>query len=353
MNILYLVNFNLNEKGGLGLITKHKVDGLRELVDNIDTLHSPFSNSYLKVLYGFILDLKGLFYVLYKKPDFVISRGPLGLFTIFFAKRLGIKTVREVHSYALEEIKLLRYKGLNLLFLKFMAHYSHYLDLRVDLRIFNHPDLLKYYRSKGYAVESDFFTYNGYSIDNLSALSKKDALNKFGLSTETKYLVFVGSATKWHGVEYLVDLQREFLKNSDPIQIVCGGASIADFDCNGVCLNISPLDSVSCGHLIKAGDLCLLPVKNNRISPGSPLKLYDYIINSGVVVAQENMLGYSDEVKKYGIGFCVDFSNAKSTRESIVNYLFSCSDIIEYPLPPVSWQDRMKEWVHGMNKINQ
>lgn len=351
MNILYLVNFNLSEKKGLGLITKKKINALRKLTDNVHIISSPFSNSYLRLFAGFLLDLKALWYLFSQRPDFVISRGPVGLFTILCSRLVGAKTVREVHAYAIEEVKLLPYKGLNKFFLKIMAGFAHYLDLKADLRIFNHPDLLDFYSSRGYTKEFDLYVYNGYSTDNQSPLTREQACKKFELSTDLKYLVFVGSATKWHGVEYIVELQREFLENGDSIQIVCGGASIAEFDTEGICLNFSPLDAVGCGHLIKAADLCLLPVINNRVSPGSPLKLYDYIVNEGVVVAQEDMLGYCDEVVKHGVGFCVDFSSPEKTREKILEYFSSESEIYQYPSVPVSWEHRMLEWLEGMKKI--
>lgn len=351
MNILYLVNFNLNETKGLGLITKNKINALRNLVDNVYVISSPFRNPYLRILFGFILDLKALLYIFWYRPEFVISRGPVGFFTNLCARLVGTKTVREVHAYALEEVKLLSYKGLNSFFLKVMATFAHYIDLKADLRIFNHPDLLEFYNTMGYTKKFDFYVYNGYSLDNLSPLTREQACEKFGLSTERKYLVFVGSATKWHGIEYIVELQKEFIKNGDSIQVVCGGASIAEFDPENVCLNFSPLDAVNCGHLIKAANLCLLPVINNRVSPGSPLKLYDYIVNKRLVVAQEGMIGYCDEVLKHNVGFCVDFSNPMTAREKIQTYLSLKPEDIKYPLAPVSWEARMVEWLNGMKRI--
>lgn len=351
MNILYLASFNLKDKKGLGLITQNKINALRNLVDNVDVISSPFSNSHLRVLFGPVSDFKASWHVVSQRPDFVISRGPVGFFTILLAKLVGVKTVREVHAYAIEEVHLLPYKGLNHFFLKCIANFSHHLDIKADLRIFNHPDLLSFYKFKGYTKEFDLYVYNGYSIDNRSTLTKEDAYKKFGLSGGYKYLVFVGSATKWHGVDYIVELQREFLKHGDAIRIVFGGASIAEFDSESICLSFSPLDPIGCADLIKTADLCLLPVRNNRVSPGSPLKLYDYIVNKRMVVAQENMLGYCDEVVKHGVGFCVDFSDSKNTREKIVKYFSSERDFVKYPAVSVSWEDRMQEWLTGISKM--
>lgn len=352
MNILYLVNFNLSEKKGLGLITKNKIKSLRNIGNNVAAISSPFKNSYVQIIYGLISDLSASYYLFKHRPEFMISRGLIGFFSIIVSKRLGITTVREVHAYAIEEVHLLPYKGLNLYALKLQAHFSHYLDLSVDLRIFNHPDLLEFYKSKGLAKESDFYVYNGYSVDNKSTLTKETAKKKYKLMGDTKYLVFVGSATKWHGVDYLVELQSEFNKNSDQIQIVCGGADISQFDKNQTCINITPLYAKGCSELVRAADLCLLPVRNNRVSPGSPLKLYDYIVNERPVVSQKNMRGYCDEVINHEVGFCVDFSDPRTTRQAIIDYFNSKTNNI-YPKVQASWDDRMSEWLKGMIRVRQ
>lgn len=349
MNILYLVNFNLSEKKGLGLITKNKINSLRNIGNNVTAISSPFRNSYAQMLYGLVSDLKASYHLVKHKPEFMVSRGPIGFFSILTSKKLGITTVREVHAYAIEEADLLPYNGLNLIALKALAHFSHLLDLTVDLRVFNHPDLLNFYKSKGLSKDSDFYVYNGYSVENKSRLTKEISKKKYKLTDNVKYLIFVGSATKWHGVDYLVQLQSEFNKNNDNIQIVCGGADISSFDTNQICINITPLNAEECSDLIKAADLCLLPVRNNRVSPGSPLKLYDYIVNERLVVAQKDMLGYSDEVEKYQIGFCVNFEDSKSSREDILNY-FDSKVSTTYPKVNASWDDRMSEWIEGMKK---
>lgn len=350
MNILYLVNFNLSEKNGLGLITKNKIKSLRNIGNDVTAISSPFKNSYIQILYGLVSDIKASYHLVKYKPEFMISRGPIGLLSIIISKKLGVTTAREVHAYAIEEVNLLPYKGLNLFALKLLAHFSHYLDSNVDVRIFNHPDLLNFYKSKGLSKDSDFYVYNGYSIDNKSTLTKEAAKKKFELIDDVKYLIFVGSATKWHGVDYLVSLQNEFNLHGDSIQIVCGGANISQFDQNQICVNITPLDAKGCSELIRVADLCLLPVRNNRVSPGSPLKLYDYIVNQRPVVAQKDMLGYCDEVIRHKVGFCVDFSNPKTTRLAIIDFLNS-QDKDTYPEVKASWNDRMFEWLKGMKKV--
>ena len=116
-------------------------------------------------------------------------------------------------------------------------------------------------------------------------------------------------------------------------------------DADEVLKNITPLDDRESANLIKVADACLLPVKNNRVSPGSPLKLYDYIVNDAWVIAQENTNGYSDEVDTYGIGIVTDFTNPQKARNDILNFLTTLSDSPKYPSVDLSWNIRMSEWI--------
>jgi hypothetical protein len=157
-------------------------------------------------------------------------------------------------------------------------------------------------------------------------------------------------------VEYLVALQKEFDKHGDQIQIVAGGGALPpDLDREGVIINISPLDEKDCANLIRASDACLLPVKKVRVSPGSPLKLYDYILNGRFVFSQAGTPGYSDEVEKYGIGIPVDFTCASSARARINKELSSVKlsawECPEDVLHQISWSSRMKEWLRAIERL--
>ena len=159
--------------------------------------------------------------------------------------------------------------------------------------------------------------------------------------------MFTGAANYWHGVDYLVVLQGELNKIDSGIQIVCGGGkvSVAD-DPDTVLMNITPLDDKDCADLVQASDACILPVRQSRVSPGSPLKLYDYILHKKYVITQENLNGYSDEVKKYGHGTHVDFNENRAAALKIkrkLNCLKNDSDQVD--IDSFSWDSRMVEWV--------
>ncbi|WP_369957999.1 hypothetical protein AB8P72_03495 [Psychrobacter sp. CLB018] len=350
MHIVYLCNFDLTKSSGKDRATKQKLEALADIVPSLTVFSLYKGGSLYKLLKGFSLDIKCASYILANKPDILISRGNTGFFSVLIAKLMGVLTVREIHALSKEEIKLLGHKSLKLFLLKSVFNFFHSLDLWVDIRIFNHPFLLNFYKEKGWSKLSDFYCYNGYGNDSLSLINKSEARHKFSFNDEYTYLVFTGSVSVWHGVEYLVDLQKEFNKYGDKIKIVVGGGSLKQYDPDSVCINISPLDDIGCNELIKAADACLLPVKNNRVSPGSPLKLYDYINNNKPVIA-ENIIGYSDEVLKYDCGIGVSFEKTEKTRKDILHYLNNLENngfrntIIE-----VSWKNRMDSWLSKLKE---
>jgi len=347
LKTLYLCDFDLSRSSGKDRATRQKLIALRDEVGRLVVVSNSFKNPVFRVLSIFTLDLKALLSLVFHRPDLFISRGYSGMVSLAFAKAKGIKTVREIHADALEELSLLPYAGLKLKAISLLARLSHKLDLMADVRIFNHPDLLEGYRKRGLSGGEDFFSYNGYDPNSRSFLSRDEAREKFSLSKNDRILVFVGAASKWHGVEYLIDLQREFNEKGENVKVVFGGGDIGTFDRAGICTNITPLDEKGCADLIRAADFCLLPVKQNRLSPGSPLKLYDYIANERYVFAQSNTNGYSDEIERLNIGIPVDFTEPSVASLRILD-AFRRAWPEDYPECKVSWSDRMSLWVTGL-----
>lgn len=343
--MLYVCDFDLRRGSGRNRATRQKTAALLALCPN--TVLYSLKSGGLRLLGQMRLELTVCWAILRNPPAIVISRGFVGWLFQPLAKALGIVTVREVHADMAGELNLLPYKGLKLLVLRWLAKVSLSADKAAQIRIFNHPTLMAWFRSEHGGSTADFYSYNGYCPTAYSSLSKAAAIQKFGLNPEKSILVFTGAATKWHGVEYLVQLQRVFNEAGDKVQIVCGGGDMSPYDPERLCINFSPMDDKGCAELIRASSLCLLPVKDNRISPGNPLKLYDYICNKRYVVSQANMPGYSDEVEKHGVGITVDFVNPSEARLKILNYLTAvgaCSEE-EYPTARVAWSDRMAFWM--------
>lgn len=351
MNIVYLCNFNLNNYSGKDRATRQKLEALGGLVDNLKVFSLEGDNKIYKLIQGVILDIKCSHYILTHKPQIFISRGLTGYLSYLTSRALNITTVREVHALSQNEVNLLKHNFFEKFIISYLGRASHKLDCLVDVRIFNHPFLLDYYKLKGWSNSNDFYCYNGYSEESIVPLKKEEARRKFSLDINATYLVFTGSVSKWHGAEYLVKLQEEFNKFNDNITIIVGGGSLSEYDANNICLNITPLNDIGCSELISAADACLLPVKNNRISPGSPLKLYDYIANEKPIIAQ-SIIGYSDEVEKYDFGISVDFNDVSKTRIEVINYLDEIKHHgFNHRNANVKWKDRMTTWINNLIKI--
>jgi glycosyltransferase involved in cell wall biosynthesis len=220
-----------------------------------------------------------------------------------------------------------------------------FIDKSADFRVYNHPNLMHYYKSYGIRNNEDLVLFNGGSLPKNKNITY-DMRSHFNLDINKTIIVFTGSASSWHNIDDLISLQKEFDINNDDIQIIIGGGKIAH---RSDIINISPLDEKGCENLILCADACILPVNDNRVSPGSPLKLYQYLLAGKPVITQENTIGYSDEVIKYNAGLITNFKKPKETRYKIVNFIKNDMRKINSYLMQnrykmcITWDDRMLE----------
>lgn len=349
MHIVYFCDFNLgNATGGKDRATKQKIEALQRKSDQFKAFYLTKPGHFYKVFFGILLDIQCALYLLRHRPDALISRGGSNYLSLFVTKFLDIRTAREIHGVFSNEVNLLPHKGLKLKLIVLVTKFYSKLNTLSDIRIFNHPFIYEYYKKQGRTKQFDIVCYNGFSTGAVAPISKEEAREKYGLKPNQRYLAFTGSVSEWHGVEYLVSLQQEFNQHGDNITIVVGGGSMDKYDLKGLCINVSPLNEVGCSEIITASDACLLPVKNNRISPGSPLKLYDYIAHKKHIFAQD-IVGYADEVERHNVGCAVNFADPASTRGAIANF-FNINNQYDnlYGNKPVTWDDRILSWLENI-----
>lgn len=339
----YLTSYDLRKQTGKERATTQKLSALRSLKPNLIVYFPRIKNRVLRLLLSQLLDFALAIGILFKfrSHPILICRGETGFISAVACAIRGGVSVREVHAMPLEEFQLNR-RSNEALLTRAVFYYSDLVDKYCDIRWFNHPQLLSFYQENYKAGKYDFFTYNGASRGARSHMPQCDCRRKFGFSATNKYLVFIGSASAWHGVDYLVDLQAELDRREEPIKIVVGGGDISALPGSKTLINISPLSSEQCADLINAADGCLLPVKANRVSPGSPLKLYDYMLHKKFIFAQECTLGYSDEVERYGVGVGVDFAQAGRACEKILEVIAEQGNIDSTPRDDsFYWENRM------------
>ena len=274
------------------------------------------------------------------------TRGFVGILASIYLKLFSNNLfIREVHA-APGEYKVLQGNSLKKFLIFVYEKTSFFIDSLADLRIFNHPNLENFYKQNGVFNEYDLTLYNGASIKE-DSMSVQEAREMLGLELNKTILVFTGSVSSWHGIEDLVALQDEFEKKYDNIQIVVGGGEIPKEHKHKI-INLYPLDEIGCNNLIIASDACLLPIKNNRISPGSPLKLYQYLLSSKPVITQQDVVGYADEVKKFDAGLIVNFHKPSETRVKIKEFIKNIEHIsadlkLNKLDMKITWDDRVNE----------
>lgn len=353
MNILYCCPFNIDLPTGKNRATRHKIVALNDIADELFVIVPKGGAKRFRGLAGLACELKCVAVILRhgKHIDCFVSRGDVGLLSVPLAMLRSIRVFREVHADPFGELALLNKPKLMKGLLKLSFHVSLWVNRMADVRIFNNPMLKDYFIKRGWGNDSDVVSYNGGSADAIAAIDQQAAAEKYALKDQCRYLAFVGSASKWHGVNLLVDLQAAFNRHDDGIQILCAGGRVTrDIDPDGLLVNITPLDDVGCAEIIQCASACLLPVESNRVSPGSPLKLYDYMVNGKPVIAQRDLPGYSDEVERYQSGVTVDFHAPEEARETIVAFLAQESIVAMYSnnakqaLPDYCWAARVKSW---------
>lgn len=354
MKILYVCHYDTSGYTGKNRATRQKLAALSRLVESLTILDIKTERSWTKPLLLVATELGALRHVLTKRPDAVISRGFVGALFQPVARKLGITTVREIHADLLGELHLLQKSPAEKLVLALLARVFNRVDLEADVRLFNHPDLLEWYQSIHGVNPADGYVYNGYDPASASTLTRAEARARFNFDGNGRYAVFTGGASRWHGVQYLVELQKELNARQAGITIVCGGGAVEPaLDPEGVLRNITPLDDAGCANLIAASDVCLLPVQKSRVSPGSPLKLYDYIVGRRPVVSQVDTRGYSDEVERYQSGFVTDFTDARRTADALIQFLSETPEAKPDVDPRFSWNARMESWLEIIHKFSQ
>ena len=159
---MYVCSFSLSKNSGKSRATYQKLNSLKSLVDQLRILSLPRVHGIWKLLFLPFLELKSLFYILYDKPDVLISRGFIGYVLQPLAKQLGIVTIREVHADSIGEIDLLPFSRVKKMVVRVLSLMSNKIDTSASIRIFNNPDLMEWHHKTYGFHPFDSFVYNGY-----------------------------------------------------------------------------------------------------------------------------------------------------------------------------------------------
>jgi glycosyltransferase involved in cell wall biosynthesis len=360
MKILYVTDFSIEGDSGKNKATREKGNALAELIgrDNVEFIYPKSGKSfYQKTLGKILFDIHVTLKVLGSKDELVIVQRAVFLpFLRLITRIKRIKIYAEYHADFKEEIKFLNKSWSEKSFL-YIVSYFYTLNYRlVDGIIFNHPILKD--KFDNVFRKPSIFSYNGSNSKDFYPISTELARSAVEIPSDSFTFLFLGSVSKWHGVEMLIDAFNEAkiaqLKN---VFLYVVGIKESEYtnklksrSLNGNVVFINAVDTKTAANYINSADFCVLPVNNVRTSPGSPLKLYDYIACGKPVITQEKLLGYADEVERYSLGFTTNFYAPEIVANDLIKFMELDLSSFAYnnrmvATQMVSWRVRMAEWL--------
>jgi len=366
MIIDYVISIPLNEISGKSKATLEKIDALIRSDNEVRVFYlKPTSSKSAKLLSMLILEINYFIKTSLSKnkPDLVFTRSYFCFGTWLVERLYSAKVIREVHANFYDEAKILfEDQPIKLAFSKLYEAYINYFINSSSGVIFNNPLLEGYY--KRHILKSTVKTtsiYNGANTDLFKPRPIDEARNALDYKFEAKkkHLLFLGSVSKWHGVEHLLNTFRELEQERDDVVLLIVGGGNQDYLTkleNNYCdlkniVFIGPVPTDKAERYINSADACVLPSANNRVSPGSPLKLYDYAACGKPIISQENLPGYSDVIETHDLGTTVDYMNPKSAAKKISTYIdtYDCNRILKHnrdvTLTKLSWDIVIKHWL--------
>ena len=319
----------------------------------------------VRILQEMLLNVTYLYFLVKKRPACLIVR-PDALFVgHVFAKMLRIHLVLNVHACVKEESKYVYRSVLGRLYIR-VVHAIFCLSVRLaDGIVFNHPDLQEYVtRTRCYRRPTEAI-YNGANTTRFYPMDRQAARQALSIPADKTVLLFLGSVAKWHGVEYLVEMASVLQTRSHDILIYVVGAHSERDPYLKTLTGTAPENVIFTGRVdidqanlyVNAADICLLPVKKIRVSPGSPRKLFDYIAAGKPVVAQEATTGYSDLVLSYQLVYTVDFSDSHSAAEKLLEITKECDGKYyethnrAVALDCLNWRNVAMQWFSFIDKV--
>jgi len=361
MKLVYIVDFPVNGNSGKSKATREKAKALGSKVGNENMTFialKPHKSTIFKILGKITFDFKVFSKLLFKNDKYIVVQRVLFLpLTRFFLWLKGIPVISEFHADFKEEIQYLSKNRIQKKILYVLSSFF-YLNFKLsDGIIFNHPYLKQ--KFDPLFNKPSIFSYNGSNFQEFYPIEKAEIRKQLSIPKEDIVFLFLGSVSIWHGVDYLIDIfNKSTLLNNKNIFLYIVGANdnhytvqLKSHSVNKNIKFIPPVVVDTSRDYINASDYCLLPVKQIRTSPGSPLKLYDYISCGKPIITQQNLMGYSDEVELYNLGYTLDLTNSEEAARMIEKIaLTQSSDLFlsnnrKVAVEMVSWSKRIDDWL--------
>lgn len=331
----YVVTIPLAGFSGKSKATREKVKALRrysktaKIYSVSDLTWLPARPSFARIfMLEFSYSLRQIFSR--RKPDVIMARCHIGWGPLFVGRIKKVPVFFEIHADSWDEAKVMNSGKKIKLFLEYIRHRIQiYLFRRSAGLIFNNPRLENFFKQNYRGLPPTVSVYNGADTKEFFPENMVACRRELDLPSGKKILLFVGSLSRWHGVHYLIGVANALKKKRDDFKLVIVGGSQNKFEDLIKRANVGKpqivwvpeVSSEVARKYINAADACLLPVDDIRVSPGSPLKLYDYVACGKPVIAQSNMEGYSDVVERYRLGISCDFKDFENAASRIDGFI--------------------------------
>ena len=266
----------------------------------------------------FILCKKAEINVIYARQE------SFNIAPLIVSKLLNITYVVEINGLLLEEERLL---GINERLIA-LSRFSEKINYRYAARIISVTQEIKNCIIRRYNVPDEKIVVieNGANIDLFRPMEQDKLVLNLNLDENYNYVGYVGSFTRWHGLENVIKSAHLVLKVFNNTKFIfVGDGPLKEELFNLVdTLNLKnyfvfvgrvPHDKVP--QYINTFDVCMI-LKDKNI-PGSPLKLWEYMACGKPVVATNT--NDFKVLEKSDAGILIDSEKYENISDAIINLL--------------------------------
>lgn len=316
--------------------------GVRRPLDGVSFVHVPVlvrKPAFTFFSFHVFLFFFFLYHYFKRRPDVVYTRHQqMEWLTTWLRRVLGFTYAVEINGLSAVELKL---KGVSAWIVEATRIMERFCFRLPDLLVVPTTRIGSYLRENYGLKEKRFLAAsNGANPQSCRPMDQRICREKLKLAPDGRYLLFMGSFKKWHGIVEVVRIMPELVKNDPDIRLLVVG----DGELRPVIENIIreeglrdrvllygfvPFEDVPV--YINAADICLAPFFDERsdVTGLSPLKMFDYMA-CGKPVVSSAVGGLGEFFKTYRIGEAVDSKDPHSWAPVIARLLRDPVRLREY-----------------------
>lgn len=307
--------------------------GSRKALAGVSIVHIPVlirKSSITFFSFYFLLSFFFVYHCLKSRPDLIYTRHqPMEWLTTWLKFVFKLSYVIEVNGLAPVEMKINGQPDWYISIIRWLEKICY----RLSDRIVTPSPLIKDYLLRNYSLDKDHFLVvtNGANPEISRPMDKEACRTKIGLDPSGKFLVFVGSLKKWHGIERIVGIMPKLVETIPDVHLLIVGdgekkdqikqmVSDLNFGHRVILTGRVPFEEVPC--YINAADICLAPYFEERLNETgiSPLKIFEYLA-CGKPVITNPVGGLEKLFEKYQVGILIESNRPDEWVQPIAQLL--------------------------------